>query len=215
MTSGELTARQKSIVIAILEYIEEFGYPPSVRDIGKMVGLSSPSSVSYQLKQLEGKGMIRRNERRPRSYLVSSAVQEAGIFEDVPHRGEKDAQFSASLLKSRLSLPRDLGSTKGNNVRLRLLLRRLTESGEFFVTQVRRNQNNSSMKAFAGEFLIFHRSQSANPGDIVAISGGNGVVIGELAFGEEVPRLILEDGASRELGEAHIAGKALASLRLL
>jgi repressor LexA len=56
LVSADLTARQGRILEFIREWVEQYGYPPSVREIGEAVGLVSPSSVAYQLKELERKG---------------------------------------------------------------------------------------------------------------------------------------------------------------
>jgi repressor LexA len=53
--------------------VERHGYPPSVREIGEAVGLVSPSSVAYQLKELEKKGYLRRDPNRPRAVDVRGA----------------------------------------------------------------------------------------------------------------------------------------------
>jgi repressor LexA len=50
--------------------VERFGYPPSVREIGEAVGLTSTSSVAYQLRALEQKGYLRRDPNRPRAIGV-------------------------------------------------------------------------------------------------------------------------------------------------
>jgi repressor LexA len=65
-----LTQRQKRILGYLKESMEKRGYPPSVREIGEAVGLISPSSVSYQLKELEKKGFLRRDPHRPRALEV-------------------------------------------------------------------------------------------------------------------------------------------------
>lgn len=51
----------------IREWVERFGYPPSVREIGEAVGLTSTSSVAHQLRALEAKGYLRRDPNRPRA----------------------------------------------------------------------------------------------------------------------------------------------------
>ena len=65
-----LTARQRRILNEIKHAVETRGYPPSVREIGEVVGLTSPSSVNYQLKALERKGFLRRDPNRPRAIEV-------------------------------------------------------------------------------------------------------------------------------------------------
>jgi hypothetical protein len=70
LVGGELTARQRRILEFIRNWVERHGYPPSVREIGEAVGLVSPSSVAYQLKELEKKGFLRRDPNRPRAVDV-------------------------------------------------------------------------------------------------------------------------------------------------
>ncbi|MET7616171.1 MarR family transcriptional regulator [Streptomyces sp. NPDC005408] len=55
-----LTERQESILRCIREWIAEHGEGPTIREIGERVGLSSTSSVAYQLRRLERAGLIRR-----------------------------------------------------------------------------------------------------------------------------------------------------------
>lgn len=65
-----LTARQAHVLETIRGAIERHGYPPTLREIGDAVGLTSPSSVSHQLAVLERKGFIRRDPKRPRAMEV-------------------------------------------------------------------------------------------------------------------------------------------------
>ena len=66
-----LTARQRAILTVIRETVEQRGYPPSVREIGEGVGLTSPSSVAHQLGTLERMGYLRRDPNRPRALVVA------------------------------------------------------------------------------------------------------------------------------------------------
>ncbi len=54
----DLTVRQRDIVCFCTEHIERNGYPPTLREIGAAVGLKTPSSVSYQIKQLQKRGYL-------------------------------------------------------------------------------------------------------------------------------------------------------------
>lgn len=65
-----LTSRQYRMLMVIRDYIAEYGYPPSMRDLGAAVGLASSSSVSYQLKMLEELGYLRRDPKRPRAMEI-------------------------------------------------------------------------------------------------------------------------------------------------
>nr|WP_026361095.1 transcriptional repressor LexA [Amycolatopsis nigrescens] len=68
-----LTPRQQQVLQVIRDWVERFGYPPSVREIGEQVGLTSTSSVSHQLRALQRKGYLRRDANRPRAVGVLSA----------------------------------------------------------------------------------------------------------------------------------------------
>lgn len=65
-----LTARQRRVLETIQQAVERRGYPPSLREIGEAVGLTSPSSVAHQLTSLERKGFLRRDPNRPRAIEV-------------------------------------------------------------------------------------------------------------------------------------------------
>jgi repressor LexA len=72
-----LTARQRRILEVIGNWVERYGYPPSVREIGEAVGLTSTSSVAHQLRALQRKGYLRRDPNRPRAVGVMPPDAEA------------------------------------------------------------------------------------------------------------------------------------------
>ena len=98
-TTG-LTPRQQKVLATIKDSMEKRGYPPSMREIGAAVGLTSSSSVAHQLRTLEEKGFLRRDPNRPRALEVflpevmaarrsiggtdESAVDETGIGDAAP-----------------------------------------------------------------------------------------------------------------------------------
>ncbi len=65
-----LTPRQVRVLATIKDSIEKRGYPPSMREIGEAVGLTSSSSVAHQLRVLEEKGFLKRDPNRPRALEV-------------------------------------------------------------------------------------------------------------------------------------------------
>ncbi|WP_242511249.1 transcriptional repressor LexA [Pengzhenrongella frigida] len=65
-----LTARQRLVLETIRSSVAKRGYPPTMREIGEAVGLTSPSSVKHQLTALERKGYLRRDPNRPRAIEV-------------------------------------------------------------------------------------------------------------------------------------------------
>lgn len=65
----KISARQQAILDCIKDKIQRDGYPPSVREIGEIVGLKSSSTVHAHLIQLEEKGLIKRNPTKPRAII--------------------------------------------------------------------------------------------------------------------------------------------------
>ncbi len=72
-----LTPRQRTILDVIRASVTTRGYPPSIREIGDAVGLTSTSSVAHQLRTLERKGFLRRDPNRPRAVDVRGASENA------------------------------------------------------------------------------------------------------------------------------------------
>jgi len=70
---SSLTDRQRTILDVIRASVTSRGYPPSIREIGDAVGLTSTSSVAHQLRTLERKGYLRRDPNRPRAVDVRGA----------------------------------------------------------------------------------------------------------------------------------------------
>ncbi|WP_163759602.1 transcriptional repressor LexA [Mycobacterium botniense] len=74
-----LTARQRTILDVIRASVTTRGYPPSIREIGDAVGLTSTSSVAHQLRTLERKGYLRRDPNRPRAVDVRGADEAVAV----------------------------------------------------------------------------------------------------------------------------------------
>ncbi len=83
-----LTERQRTILNVIRASVTSRGYPPSIREIGDAVGLTSTSSVAHQLRTLERKGYLRRDPNRPRAVDV---------------RGADDASVSAAIPRTEVA----------------------------------------------------------------------------------------------------------------
>ncbi|HVL86280.1 MAG TPA: transcriptional repressor LexA [Pseudonocardia sp.] len=76
-----LTPRQRRVLEVIRDWVERFGYPPSVREIGDAVGLTSTSSVHHQLRTLERKGYLRRDPNRTRAVNVRGPEDLTAVVE--------------------------------------------------------------------------------------------------------------------------------------
>src|SRR5215207_10744855 len=74
----ELTPRQQRILEHIRRTVQERGYPPTVREIGEAVGLTSSSSVHAQLANLERKGLLKKDPTKPRAMALAEEHRAEG-----------------------------------------------------------------------------------------------------------------------------------------
>src|SRR3954449_8640130 len=110
-----LSPRQRQVLELIDESIRSRGYPPSVREIGEAVGLSSPSTVHSHLAALEDKGFLRRDPTKPRAIdlvyePMSGAPVERATVRYVPLVGDVAAGtgvLAAEQIQESLPLPED------------------------------------------------------------------------------------------------------------
>ena len=81
---NDITARQQRILEFIRRTVQDRGYPPTVREIGEAVGLTSSSSVHAQLANLQRKGMLRKDAARPRAIEVAGTRPRGAGAVNVP-----------------------------------------------------------------------------------------------------------------------------------
>jgi repressor LexA len=100
--SSGLTARQRKVLEFLRDEIEKRGYPPSMREIGAAVGLTSTSSVAHQLRALEALGYVKRDPNRPRALeiflpdvMAARRSMSAAPEGDIDETGINDAAPSA------------------------------------------------------------------------------------------------------------------------
>jgi len=79
----KLTTRQQEIWQFLAAYVDEHGYPPTVREIGEAVGLASPSTVHAHLANLERAGLLRRDPTKPRAIELVGRRREAAVGQPV------------------------------------------------------------------------------------------------------------------------------------
>ena len=80
----DISTRQREILDYIRETVADRGYPPSVREIGEAVGLSSPSTVHSHLATLEASGHLRRDPTKPRAIEILDEPPRRSDVRDVP-----------------------------------------------------------------------------------------------------------------------------------
>ncbi|MGH3326371.1 MAG: transcriptional repressor LexA [Streptomycetales bacterium] len=94
-----LTPRQRKVLEVIRDSVGRRGYPPSMREIGDAVGLTSTSSVSHQLAALQRKGFLRRDPHRPRAFVVRAP--DDGARPATGGASQDDAESTGTALAGR------------------------------------------------------------------------------------------------------------------
>ncbi|MFJ6700572.1 transcriptional repressor LexA [Streptomyces sp. NPDC091272] len=204
-----LTDRQSAIVAAIRRHLNERGYPPSIREIGQMVGLASTSSVAHQLTMLERKKFLERDPFRPRAYRI--CADRAGTADGgpstpaaayVPLVGRIAAGapiLAEQVVEDVLPLPRQL-----------------VGEGELFILTVC-GQSMIGAHIMDGDQVVIRSQPDAGNGDIVAaMIDGEATVKRFKRDGDDIWLLPENDDfAPIWGGEAVILGKVTAVLRAL
>ena len=150
----DLTKRQKEIFDFIGKYAAKYGYPPTVREIGKAVGLHSSSTVHAHLANLEKIGLLRRDPTKPRAIelLFDKARQAVAPNEGLPLVGRVAAGapvLAEENIEDYVQVPAVAGGDEGEYV--------LQVSGE----------SMRDAGILAGDYVVVHRQDSASDGDIV------------------------------------------------
>ncbi len=152
--SKAMSSRQEQILDYIKAETETQGYPPSVREIGRAVGLKSTSTVHGHLAQLERKGYIRRDSSKPRAIevLPAAGVLPRSASVTVPLVGRVTAGLpvlAVENIEDYFPLPKDFG-----------------EQGTLFMLRV---TGDSMIEAgiLDGDYVIVRQQENAENGEIV------------------------------------------------
>ncbi len=154
-----LTPRQTKILMAIKKAMDTNGYPPSMREIGEAAGLSSPSSVKYQLEALEEKGWIRRDPSRGRALEVLTPGDER--FEDIKPERTHNVPLVGRIAAGGPIL------AEQNVEELFPLPASLVGEGDLFMLKV---VGDSMIDAAIcdGDYVVIRSQKDCNKGEIVA-----------------------------------------------
>ena len=168
-----LTPRQRKVLDVIRDSVERRGYPPSMREIGEAVGLTSTSSVAHQLSTLERKGYLRRDANRPRAVEVRDPASDAlaaaggGDGGDDP-TGEGDARPTPSFVPvvGRIAAGGPILAEQAVED-VFPLPRQLVGDGELFLLKVV-GESMIDAAICDGDWVVVRQQQVADNGDIVA-----------------------------------------------
>ncbi len=210
MTDGELTGKRREILDFIARELRDRGYPPSVREIGEAVGLTSSSTVHTHLTTLQRQGYLRRDPTKPRAIEVrydtmSGAAIERRPTRHVPLLGEVAAGtdvLAQENVEEVLPLPEDF-----------------TGDGQVFMLKVR---GDSMIEAgiLDGDYVVVRQQAEAQKGDIVVagIPGGEATV---KTYSRRGSKVVLVPANSRlepmvyEPDEVTLFGRVVTVLRRL
>jgi repressor LexA len=160
-----LTDRQREIYDYVTRYVDEHGYPPTVREIGEAVGLASPSTVHAHLANLERAGLIKRDPTKPRALELigrerpraepaapDSTVHQLPLLGEIAAGGPLLADQN---VEEYLAVPEPL-----------------SRGGEEFLLRVK---GDSMIQAgiLDGDTVVVERRQDASNGDIVVALAGD------------------------------------------
>jgi repressor LexA len=204
----DLTKRQQEIFDFIRKYSARYGYPPTVRDIGKAVGLASSSTVHAHLANLEKVGMLRRDPSKPRAIelldrAVGSAVESVkGIVrsDGLPVVGAVAAGapiLAEENIEEYVSVPAAAGGEEAE-----------------YVLRVR----GDSMKdagILEGDLVVVHSQDTARDGDVIVALLGEEATVKRFFRESDHVRLQPENAAMEPIRskEVRVLGRVVGLLR--
>ena len=200
MVELNLTKRQKEIFEFVKRYSAKHGYPPTVRDIGKAIGLTSSSTVHAHLANLEKLGLLRRDPSKPRAIELLVDRAKAAVTGAVPVVGQVSAGqpvLAEENIEEYVQIPDQAGGEVAEFV--------LRISGE-------------SMKdagILDGDHVVVRRQETAKNGDIVVALVGDEATVKRFFKESDHIRLQPENSEMEPIktADATVLGKVVGVLR--
>lgn len=152
VTEPELTQRQREVFDFVRGYAGEHGYPPAVRDIGRALGLASPSTVHGHLAKLERAGLVRRDPTKPRALELLVGATRGSAGPGLPLVGRVAAGrpiLAEENIEDYVDVPELAGGARGEFV-LRVAGDSMRDAG-----------------ILEGDFVVVRSQETAEDGDIV------------------------------------------------
>ena len=201
MAELDLTKRQQEIVDFIKRYSAKYGYPPTVRDIGKAIGLTSSSTVHAHLANLEKIGLLRRDPSKPRAIelLVGKAKRAvAGGLPVVGHVAAGEPILAEENIEEYVPVPPLAGGDEGEYV--------LTVRGDSMI----------DAGIHDGDHVVVRTQDTASDGEIVvALVDGEEATVKRFFKENDHVRLQPENAALKPIRstEVTILGRVVGVLR--
>jgi repressor LexA len=197
----KLTKRQQEIFDFIKQYSRRHGYPPTVRDIGKAIGLTSSSTVHAHLANLEKLGLVRRDPTKPRALeLLGEAARKIAGPSGLPVVGRVAAGspiLAEENIEDYVEVPPIAGGDDGEYV--------LRVTGD----------SMKDVGILDGDYVIVHRQETADNGEIVVALVGDEATVKRYFRESDHIRLQPENAAMEPIRtrEAAVLGKVVGVCR--
>ncbi len=167
MSNGEISKRQQQAYDFICTFTAAHGYPPSVREIGNAIGLSSPSTVHSHLHKLEKAGYIKRDPNKPRTIEITGPGSESIL------QGNSLAKVTQDVDRNTITLPLVGRVAAGSPI----LAEQNVEEVMTLPTSVVGDQNSFILRVrgesminagiFDGDYIVVREQSDAHNGEIV------------------------------------------------
>jgi repressor LexA len=197
----DLTKRQKEIFDFIRRYASKYGYPPTVREIGKAVGLTSSSTVHAHLANLEKIGLLRRDPTKPRAIeLMVGKAKKAMRGTGLPLVGAVAAGqpvLAEENIEEYLEIPDAIGGDEGDYV-LRITGDSMRDAG-----------------ILDGDFVVVRSADDASDGEIVVALIGDEATVKRIFRERDRVRLQPANKAYKPIRtkDAQVLGKVVGVFR--
>ncbi|MBR1385902.1 MAG: transcriptional repressor LexA [Bacilli bacterium] len=153
----KLTDKQKLILETIKKFMAKNGYPPTVREIGKIMGLSSPATTQFHISKLESKGYIKKNKAKNRTIelLVPNEYQE-----------DNNAVVDIALIGN-ITAGSPIEAIENPDEYFKIPANLIPKKKEVFALNVKgTSMINKGIRD--GDIVIIEKNKTANNGEIVA-----------------------------------------------
>jgi repressor LexA len=210
----DLTKRQQEIFEFIKRYSAQYGYPPTVRDIGKAVGLASSSTVHAHLANLEKLGMLRRDPSKPRAIELLDRVQK-----DVGNAVESAVQSVRGIVRQGLPLVGQVAAGSPvlaeENIEDYIQVPDLAggEDGEYILRV--RGESMKDAGILPGDFVVVRPQDTAVDGEIVVALVGEEATVKRFFREADHVRLQPENAAMEPIRskEVRVLGRVVGLFR--
>ncbi|MDR2492371.1 MAG: transcriptional repressor LexA [Coriobacteriales bacterium] len=206
-----LTKRQQEILDFLKHFSAENGYPPSVREIGDAIGLSSSSTVHSHLQALESKGCIKRDASAARALAILDGNDAfGGAFN--PHSDRNTVHLP---VVGRVAAGEPLYAEQNIDDTFALPTQLVGDTGSFMLTI--RGDSMIEAGIYDGDYIVVREQRTANNGDIVVALLGDDATVKTFYREDDRIRLQPENATMSPIyaTEVTILGKVIALLRAL